>query len=87
MPTRKPGESAREMTGTLKASHRHRNLVILSQASGVSAPPERIGWLAMIPTLHPPIRAKPVSTDWAILGRSSRNLSSSTILRTTRRMS
>ena len=42
------------------------------------APPATAGWLASTPTLRPSRRAKPVITERANAGRSSKKLWSST---------
>ena len=56
----------------LKESQKRTNLAALSELSTSSAPVRTMGWLATMPTLLPPRRAKPTVTFWAQAACTSR---------------
>jgi hypothetical protein len=60
-PGRKPGTSSKVMMGMLKASQKRTNRAAFSLALMSRAPASTAGWLATIPTLWPPSRAKPMT--------------------------
>jgi hypothetical protein len=53
LPIMKPGTSAKNSSGTLKASHSQMKRAALSAESTNSTPPFHLGWLATIPTVRP----------------------------------
>ena len=63
VPTMKPGTSARNTSGTLKASHIWMNRAALSAESTNSTPPLNIGLLATTPIAWPSSRAKPMTSS------------------------
>ena len=57
VPIMKPGTSARNSSGTLKALQVRMKRAALSAESTNSTPPLTLGWLATIPTTRPSRRA------------------------------
>ncbi len=58
-PGRKPGTSSNVTMGMLNASQKRTNRAALMDALMSSTPASTAGWLATMPTLMPPRRAKP----------------------------
>ena len=83
----KPGTSARNTSGRLKASQHAMNRAALSAESLNSTPPFWLGLLATTPMGLPSRWAKPTINSLAKSGLSSKNESSSTSASTTRCMS
>ena len=83
----KPGTSARNTRGTLKASQHQMNRAALSAESPKSTPPLWLGLFATTPTGCPSRRAKPTNSSLANSGFTSKNDSASTSDSTTRCMS
>ena len=79
VPIMKPGTSARNRRGTLKASHHQMKRAALSDESTKSAPPSAIGLLATTPTGRPSSRPKPMISSGAKSGFTSKKLSASTM--------
>ena len=77
VPTMKPGTSARNTSGMLKASHSQMNRAALSAESTNSTPPFCSGLLATMPTGRPSMRPSPVISSGAKSGLSSKKLSAS----------
>ena len=78
VPIMKPGTSARNTSGTLKASQNQMNRAALSAESTKSTPPFCIGLLATIPTGRPSSRPSPTISSGANSGLTSKKLSAST---------
>src|SRR5919107_5230809 len=78
VPIMKPGTSARYTSGTLNASHNQMNLAALSALSPNSTPPRTAELFAMMPTVSPSMRPKPVTSSAAKSGLTSKNDASST---------
>ena len=68
-----PGTSIKNNKGILNASHNWINFAALSAESGNKTPPFTLGWLAIIPTTLPSIRASPVINSGANSFLISRN--------------
>ena len=79
VPTMKPGTSARNSSGTLKASQSWMKRVALSAESTNSTPPLNIGLLATTPIGWPSSRAKPTTSSRAHSAWISNSESSSTM--------
>ena len=71
----------------MKASQKRIKRELLSEESTVREPPRNMGWLAMIPTDMPPMRAKPVTMFLANSALASMKSPSSTSFLMTLRMS
>ena len=78
VPTMKPGTSARNSSGRLKASQHQTNRAALSAESTKSTPPFTAGLLATIPIGRPSSRARPTTSSGAKSGFTSKKLSAST---------
>jgi hypothetical protein len=78
VPIMKPGTSARNTRGTLKASQHHTKRAALSAESTNSTPPRWSGWFATTPTGLPSSSANPVMISRAKSGFTSKNVSAST---------
>jgi hypothetical protein len=79
VPIMKPGTSARNTSGMLKASQHHTKRAALSAESENSAPPLAIGLLATIPVGFPSSRPIPHTSSGAKSGLISKKLSASTM--------
>src|SRR3990170_2649203 len=87
LPIMKPGTSARNSSGMLKALQSQTNRAPLSAESPKSTPPLTFGWLATIPSTRPSRRARPVISSGAKSRLTSKKLPSSTRRSTTLYMS
>src|SRR3990172_1890407 len=87
LPIMKPGTSARNSSGMLKALQSQTNRAPLSAESPKSTPPLTFGWLATIPSTRPSRRARPVISSGAKSRLTSKKLPSSTRRSMTRYMS
>ena len=79
LPTRNPGQSMRNTSGTLNASQSQTKRAALSAAFTSSAPPRTIGWFATMPAGRPPNRANPVTRFFAQSGFIGKKSPSSAI--------
>ncbi len=78
VPGRKPGTSSNVMSGMLKQSQKRMKRAILFDASTSRQPASTIGLFATMPTVRPPMRAKPTTALRAKLAWTSKKLSRST---------
>ena len=60
-PGRKPGTSTNVISGMLKALQKRMKRAALVEALMSSTPASTEGWLAMMPTVPPGMRAKPTT--------------------------
>ena len=78
VPGRNPGTSSKVTSGMLKASQKRTKRAALTEASMSRQPARTEGWLATIPALRPPKRAKPTTMLGAYAAWTSRKWRSST---------